>query len=186
MDVLTAIALAAPAGLNAYIPLLAVALADRFGFVALDAPYSLISEWWMIAVLGALLLIEFIADKVPAVDTVNDGIQTIVRPAAGGLLAVSAAGGADVPPAVLVVVGVLLAGTVHATKATARPAINAATGGTGAPVASVAEDAASAVLSVLALVVPILAAIVIAVGLVLMIWGIVRLRRRVRDRRPAP
>lgn len=180
MDVLTAIALAAPAGLNAYIPLLAVALANRYGFIALDRPYDLISDWWVIAILVTLLAIEVIADKVPAVDTVNDAIQTIVRPAAGGLLAVSASGAADVPPTVLIVVGVLLAGSVHAAKATARPAINAATGGTGAPLASIAEDVGSAALSGLALLAPIVAFGVVFLGLGVVYWGVVRLRRRMK------
>lgn len=180
MDVITAIALAAPAGLNAYIPLLSVAVADRFGFITLQEPYSLLSEWWMIGILAALLVVEIIADKVPAVDTFNDGIQTVVRPAAGGLLAVSAAGAADVPPAVLLVVGVLLAGSVHAAKASARPAINTATAGTGAPVASVAEDIVSALLSVMALIAPVVTVLVVALGMAAVVWGIVRLRRKLR------
>lgn len=180
VDVITAIALAAPAGLNAYIPLLAVALADRFGFIALQEPYSVLSEWWMIGILAALLVVEIIADKVPAVDTFNDGIQTVVRPAAGGLLAVSAAGAADVPPVVLVVVGVLLAGGVHAAKASARPAINTATAGTGAPFVSVAEDVMSAVLSVMALIAPAITALVVLLGLAAVVWGVIRLRRKVR------
>lgn len=180
MDVLTGIALAAPAGLNAYIPLLAVAVADRFGVIALAEPYSVLSEWWMIAILAVLLVIEFVADKVPAVDTVNDTIQTIVRPAAGGILAVSASGGAQVSPAVLLVAGVLLAGGVHAAKATARPVVNASTGGAGAPVASTAEDVGSLVMSVLAFIAPLLAIIVIAIFLGAAVWATVVLRRRLR------
>lgn len=180
MDVLTGIALAAPAGLNAYIPLLSVALADRLGIISLDAPFDVMSEWWMIAVLGVLLIVEFVADKVPAVDTVNDSIQTLIRPAAGGLLAVAASGGADVPPAVLVVAGVLLAGSVHAAKATARPAVNASTAGTGAPVASAVEDVGSVVMSVLAFVAPVLTVLVALVIIGAAVWVAMSIRRRLR------
>lgn len=180
MDVLTGIALAAPAGLNAYIPLLAVGLSQRFGWISLDSPYSILGDWWMLGVLAGLFVIEFVADKIPAVDTVNDGIQTVIRPAAGGLLAVAASGAADVPPTVLVVVGVLLAGSVHAAKASARPAINATTGGVGAPVASTAEDAGSVVLSVLAMLAPVLALVLVGLLLVLFAWGVVKLRRKAR------
>jgi hypothetical protein len=178
MDVLTGIALAAPAGLNAYIPLLAVAAADRLGVITLGQPYNLLSEWWMIAVLTVLLIVEFVADKVPAVDTVNDAVQTLVRPAAGGLLAVSAAGGAEVPPAVLVVIGVLLAGSVHAAKASARPAVNASTGGAGGPIASLTEDVGSVFLSVLAFVAPLLAVILVVAVLAFVAWAVLRFRRR--------
>lgn len=180
MDVLTGIALAAPAGLNAYIPLLTVALADRLGVISLEAPFDVMSEWWMIAVLGVLLVVEFVADKVPAVDTVNDAVQTVVRPAAGGLLAVAASGGADVAPAVLVVAGVLLAGSVHAAKATARPAVNATTAGAGAPVASTVEDLGSLAMSVLAFVAPVLAVVLILLLVAALVFAAVRLRRRAR------
>jgi uncharacterized membrane protein len=156
MDVITGIALAAPAGLNAYIPLLTVALAEKLGWIQLRQPFDILGEWWMIAIIAVLLIIEVVADKVPAVDSVNDAIQTFVRPAAGGILAVAAAGQGDIHPVLLVVVGVLMAGGVHAAKASARPVLNAASGGTAAPVASAAEDFGAAIMSVLAILVPLL------------------------------
>ncbi len=173
MDILTGLTLAAPAGLNAYIPLLVLGLAGRFGVIELTGPYTFLTEWWMLGIMAVLLAIEVVADKVPAVDTVNDTIQTIVRPVAGGLLAVSAAGVVKAPAVVLFVAGVLLAGSVHAAKASARPALNVASGGAGAPVVSVLEDVVSFVLSVLAILVPVLAAIGIAIMLFLF-WRLAR------------
>jgi len=125
MEAITGIALAAPAGLNAYIPLLAVALAQRFGFLELRPPFQLLGEWWMIAIIAALLAVEIVADKVPAVDHANDAVQTFLRPAAGGILAVAASGNAEVQPWLFVLVGVLLAGSVHAVKVAAGGATGA-------------------------------------------------------------
>lgn len=179
MELLTALGLSIPAGLNAYIPLLAVALAERFGWLQLSEPFAVMGEWWMIGIIGVLLLVELVADKVPAVDTVNDAIQTVVRPAAGGIVAVAAAGSVtDVSPWLLVLAGVLLAGGVHAAKATTRPAVNVATGGVGAPVMSVVEDVGALVMTVVALVAPILVAL-FAVVLGYFFW---RLWQRKRER----
>ena len=170
MELLTALGLAIPAGLNAYIPLLAVALAQQFELLQLKAPFDILGEWWMIAIIAVLLVIEIVADKVPAVDNVNDAIQTFVRPAAGGIVAVAVAGSAtDVAPWLLVLTGVLLAGGTHAVKATARPIVHVSTAGTGGPVVSTAEDAGAAVLSVVAILAPILVAFVLA-GLIYLLW----------------
>ena len=177
MDILTGLGLAIPAGLNAYIPLLTVAVAQRLGWIDLSQPYALLGEWWAIALIAVLLVVEVIADKVPAVDSVNDAIQTFVRPAAGGLLFVAAtAGSGRMHPVVWVVAGVLVAGGVHAAKATARPAVNAATGGAGAPVASFAEDVAAFASTVLALAAPLL------VGLTVVVVAVMLYGRRRRSR----
>jgi len=180
LDILSGLTLAAPAGVNAYIPLLAVALAERIGWLHLDAPYDVLGSWWIIAIIAVLLTVEVIADKVPAVDHVNDVIQTVVRPAAGGLLAVSASGHGSVSPIVLLVAGVLIAGGVHAVKATARPVVNVSTAGAGAPVVSTLEDIGAVIVTVLALLVPVIAAIVIITTVVLAIVLIRRWRRRHR------
>ena len=180
MDILSGLTLAAPAGVNAYIPLLAVALAERIGWLHLDAPYDVLGSWWIIAIIAVLLTVEVMADKIPAVDHVNDVIQTVVRPAAGGLLAVSASGHGSVSPIVLLVAGVLIAGGVHAVKATARPVVNVSTAGAGAPVVSTLEDIGAVIVTVLALLVPVIAAVVIITVVVVAIVTIRRWRRRHR------
>src|SRR5690606_15681754 len=105
--------------------------------------------------------IEFVADKIPAVDTVNDWLQTLVRPTAGGLAfgsSVTAETALVTDPAaflaenqwVPIAIGAVLALGVHTTKAISRPLLNAVTLGAAAPVASTAEDAGSVVLSLAA------------------------------------
>lgn len=185
MDVLTGITLAAPAGLNAYIPVLAVALAQRFGWLHMSGAYAHMGDWWFIALVTVLLCVEIVADKVPAVDHVNDAIQTFVRPAAGGLLAVAASGEGTLEPWLLLVAGVLIAGGVHAVKASARPVVNALTGGTGAPVASTVEDVGAAGISIMAIAAPVVAAVAILATLGGAVWGIARWRTR-RDRGGSP
>lgn len=182
----TAFGLAGSAGLNAYIPLLAVALAARFPladpFIKLEAPFDLLGSWWAIAILGVLLVIEVAADKIPAVDTINDGIQTFVRPAAGAILFAGSANViTEIHPILSLGAGLLVAGGVHATKSVARPVVTATTAGTGNWAVSTVEDVTAATVSIMALIVPILAAIVmiIFVGAVL-----VFLIRR-RQKRPA-
>lgn len=178
MELLTAIGLSIPAGLNAYIPLLAIALAEHFEWLELTEPYDILGQWWMIAIISVFLVIEIVADKVPAVDHVNDIIQTFVRPAAGGIVAVAVAGSAtDVSPWLIVLAGVILAGGVHAAKATTRPVVNATTAGTGAPVVSAVEDASAVLLSVAAIAAPYLVGFGIAV-LMYLFW---RLWSRKKD-----
>ena len=178
MDVLTGITLAAPAGVNAYIPLLAVALAERLGWVTLRQPFDVMGQWWFIALVAVLLTVELVADKVPAVDHVNDVIQTFVRPAAGGLVAVASSGQGRVEPWLLLGAGVLIAGGVHAVKASARPVINATTGGTGAPVVSTIEDVGAAGVSVMAILLPLITVLLVVCGLAVTVWGVWRWRRR--------
>jgi hypothetical protein len=164
MDLLTGIGLALPAGLNAYIPLLGVAMAERTGALRLPAPYSLLGQWWVILIITALLIVEILADKIPAVDHVNDLIQTVVRPVAGGLVMVATTGrlGASYP-IVMIVLGVVLAGGVHTVKAAARPVINGTTAGLGAPVASLSEDVMAVLSTAAAILAPLLVIVVIAV-----------------------
>ena len=180
MDILTSLGLAMPAGLNAYIPLLAVALAERFGWLDLREPLDILGSWWMIAIIVVLLIVEIVADKVPGVDHANDLVQSVVRPAAGAIVAVAASGsGSTVKPWVLVLMGVLLAGGVHMVKATTRPVVNATTAGVGAVAVSTVEDAGAAVMSVIAIALPILV-IVMLVGLLVLLVLLWRRRRRKR------
>jgi len=182
MDILTALGLSIPAGLNAYIPLLAVALAERFGWLSLREPLDVLGSWWMIAIIAVLLAVEIVADKIPAVDHVNDIVQSVIRPAAGGLVAVAGSGSASqVSPWLLVLMGVIFAGGVHAAKAATRTVVNASTGGLGAPVASTAEDTGAIALSAVAIAVPILVVFVVAV-LMFGAWWLWH-RERARHRR---
>lgn len=179
----TAFGLAGSAGLNAYIPLLAVALAARFPLadplIKLEAPFDLLGTWWAIAILGVLLAIEVAADKIPAVDTINDCIQTFVRPAAGAILFAGSANViTDIHPILSLAAGLMVAGGVHATKSVARPVVTATTAGTGNWAVSTVEDVTAVTVSFLALIVPIVAAIVMIVFVGAVIVFLVRRRQK--------
>jgi uncharacterized membrane protein len=99
--VLTGMGLSAAAGLNAYIPFLVVALIAKYtDLIVLPSAYGWIESWWAIGIGSALLLTEVVVDKVPAVDTVNDAVQTFIRPTMGGLLAAATAGAAELDKSV--------------------------------------------------------------------------------------
>ncbi len=182
LNVISAFGLAGASGLNAYIPLLIVAVAAHYPVdspvLKLAEPYNMIGEWWAILIISILLIIEMLVDKIPAVDTLNDGIQTFIRPAAGAILfAANANIITDVHPVVALVAGLLVAGGVHAVKTTARPVVTATTAGTGNWVVSLAEDITAVVMTVLAIFVPIIAAVLILVGMFFVIRFIRRRRR---------
>jgi len=179
LHVFTAFGLSSAAGLNAYVPLLVVALLARFtDLIELKAPWNALESPWTIGVLTVLLLIEIVADKVPAVDTVNDVIHTFIRPTAGAILFAASIGTAGKVDSVLAMIcGLLLAGGVHATKATARPVITAATAGTMNPVVSTIEDGVSLLVSIVAIVAPIVGVVLVVL---IAIWFIRFWRRRRR------
>jgi uncharacterized membrane protein len=178
MDILAAFGLSASAGLNAYIPLLVVSLLARFtNLIELSEPWSAMESWWIIGVLILLSLVEFFADKIPAVNHINDAIQTFIRPTAGAVLfAASANVVTEIHPILSLAAGLLVAGSVHAVKSAAvRPAITATTGGAANVPVSILEDVVSTVLSVLSVLLPVLVGIVL---LLLAIWIILWLSRR--------
>lgn len=179
--VLAAFGLSASAGLNAYIPLLVIALLARFtDFIQLSSPWDVITSWWIIGLLLLLSLIEFFADKVPAVNHANDAIQTFVRPVAGAIVFAAAANViTEVHPILALGAGVLVSGTVHTVKSAAvRPAVTATTGGAGNVPVSVAEDVFATFLSIIAIVVPILIFFLFIMVSALVVWLIYRRGKR--------
>jgi len=186
--------LAASAGLNAWMPLFLLGLADRF-IPAMQLPggWSWLSSDVALWIVGVLLVLEIIADKFPALDSINDIVQTVLRPASGGIVFGAGASAqtitVDDPTSfftdnawVPIVVGVGIALAVHVVKALGRIGANTVTGGLAAPVLSTAEDGASFLLAVAALVVPILA-LVLLIGLI--VTAVALARRRHARRRDA-
>lgn len=193
MGLSTAIGLATSAGLNAYIPLLAYGLLARYtDFVSLPEGWMWLTDPILLSIVGALLLIEIVADKAPAVDSVNDVIQTLIRPTSGGLMFASAFADETVSSGsvfsepktwVLLVVGFAVALAMHLFKTTARPAVNAGTAGLGAPVVSTAEEVVAASLTATAIFAPVLVLVVLAIVLAPVVWMVVKFRQRVDKRR---
>jgi Domain of unknown function (DUF4126) len=175
--------LSASAGLNAYIPLLVVSLAAKYtNWIHLEPPWDAMTSWWFIGVVLVLALIEFFADKAPLVNHINDIVQTFVRPAAGAIVFASNAGVVShVHPIIAVILGLLVAGTVHAAKSAAiRPVVTATTGGTANVVVSTLEDLLSAAISILAVVVPVIIAALIIILTATFVWWLWRRRATVQ------
>ena len=174
LGIFTAFGLSASAGLNAYIPLLVVGVIAHYfpNTLNLATPFDLLANPWILILLGVLVIIEMVADKVPAVNHINDLIQTVIRPVAGAIaFAASANVITDINPVLALACGLLVAGGVHTVKAAAvRPAVTAATGGVGNVPVSIAEDVISFLASVLAIILPIIIATILIVAFAFGIW----------------
>ena len=179
--IFTAFGLSASAGLNAYIPLLIVGLIGRYTeLMKLNAPWDTLSNPWIILMLSGLVIVEMLADRIPAVNHLNDLIQTLIRPAAGAVaFAASANVVTDVSPVLALACGLLVACSVHVAKAGAvRPMVTATTAGAGNIPVSIAEDIVSTVLSILAIVLPILVGTLMVVLAAFIIWWLYRRANR--------
>jgi hypothetical protein len=178
--ILSSFGLSSAAGLNAYLPLLVVALLSRFtDLIRLNEPFDALESWWTIGVLIVLGTIEFMADKIPVVDTINDLVQTLFRPVAGAILfAASSNVIADIHPVLAMVCGLLIAGTVHVAKTAVRPVVTATTGGTANPAVSTAEELLSAATAFLSVLFPAVIGLVLLLAVVIIGWWLWRLDRR--------
>ena len=157
LTIFSAFGLSASAGLNAYIPLLVVALMAKFtNWIHLEAPWDALTSWWIIGLLAILLIIEFFVDKIPVIDHVNDAIQTVIRPAAGAVVfAANTNVITNINPIVALALGLIMAGSVHATKSVVvRPVVGVASAGTAQVPVSIAEDATSTAVSIASIIAP--------------------------------
>lgn len=197
LEIVTGGALAVAAGLNAYIPILAIALLARFTeLISLPATWAWLENGWVIGVLAVLFVVEALVDKFPVLDTVNDVLQTVIRPASGGLafsIGVSSDTVAVADPEAFVqsgqlwpfLIGVGVALVPHLLKSLVRPILNLFTAGAGAALTSTLEDLGALVITVLAIVVPLLALVFVLVVMVLLVRRLVR-ARAARAARAAP
>ena len=193
MELLTGFGLATAAGLNAYIPLLVLGLLSRFtDLVTLPHAWAWLENGWVMSIVAVLLVVEVVADKIPALDSINDAIQTFVRPTAGGIVfgsGTAAETAAVTDPGAFahtgqwipVAIGVVTALAVSLTKSTVRPAANIATAGMAAPVLSTVEDIFSVGLVFAAILVPVL----VLVAVLALVWAVMRIVRRRRRRTAA-
>jgi hypothetical protein len=181
LGIFSAFGLSASAGLNAYIPLMVIAVIARYtNLFELQAPFDTLTNPWIMILLGVLIIFELLADSVPAVNHINDAIQTFIRPAAGAIaFASSAQVLTDVSPVLSLACGLLIAGGVHTVKAAAvRPAVTATTGGAANPLVSIAENIIATITSILAILIPVLVAILLGIALIVVVrWFFYRRRR---------
>ena len=171
------------AGINLYATVAILGLASRYGWVALPPQYQVFDNNWIIGTAIALYVIEFIADKIPWVDTVWDAVHTVIRPVGGAFIAVTTLG--DASPATETMVGLLggtLAAATHFGKAGTRVIANASPEPFSNWILSLLEDGFVVGLGFLALKYPAAAAIVVLAGVAMLIafasWIYRALKRR--------
>jgi len=156
------------AGVNLYATVAVLGLAARFDWVQLPEQFQVFNNPWVIGAAGVLYVVEFVADKIPWVDSIWDSVHTVIRPVGGALIAVAALG--DASPVTVGLIALL--------------------GGTAAAFtnwfASLAEDAFVIGLSLLTLKFPLLALLVSVTVLVMIGWLARRLWRWLRPGDPAP
>jgi len=162
-----AIALAACAGIRAWLPLLLAGGLHRAGLLQLGAGFDFLGSNRALMLFGVASVIEIVGDKIPAVDHGLDAISTVLRPLAGALLAASVLGRFADPLTALalgVAVGAPTAIVPHATKSGLRALSSVFTAGLANPVISLLEDLLALVMFLLAVLIP----IVMLLGLVLL------------------
>ncbi|WP_454854246.1 DUF4126 domain-containing protein [Promicromonospora soli] len=192
LELATGTGLALSAGLNAWIPLIFLGVLSRFtDLVQLPSTWAWLENGWVLAILTVLLVLEFVADKVPVLDSINDVVQTVIRPTAGGIA--FGAGSMSETTTVTdpstfvqsgqwipIVAGIVLALGTHAAKAGGRVVANTVSGGTAAPVVSAAEDVTSVGLGFLSVLAPLAiipVMVLFVVGVILLIRSLVKHRR---------
>ena len=179
-----AIALAASAGLRAWLPLLLAGSLARLGVLDLGPSFQFLASDKALVLFGVATAIELVGDKIPAVDHALDVIGTPLRPAAGALLAASVLGTVSDPLTALVLgtaVGAPSALVPHAAKTALRTVSTTLTGGLANPLLSFLEDAIALGTFILALLVPVLVVVLLAVTLYIAL----RLLRRRQSEAPA-
>jgi hypothetical protein len=173
-----AVALAACAGFRAWMPLLLAGALSKTGFLQLGPSFGFLATNKALAIFGLATVIEFLGDKIPAVDHALDGFSTFLRPAAGAVLAASVFGRIADPlqsAALGIAFGAPSALVPHVGKAALRAVSTTFTAGMGNPVLSLLEDVATVVLFVLAVLAPIA---VVAALVATAVWILRRLRPR--------
>lgn len=181
----TGLGLSSSAGLNAYLPLVIYNLAVRFGFLEVEGNFpEQMASWEALGIFSVLLFIEMIVDKVPLLDSVNDVINTVIRPAAGAALMIATTSELQgtVSPELIQIFALISGGTsaggVHAVKALGRPLVTGSTGGTGNFMVSFLEDVLALGVSLFAILLPFIILFLGIGTLLLGLWWIWELQRR--------
>jgi len=186
LDLTQLIALAAvlgfASGIRLYAVLLIVGLVGYAGWIALPTGLEILQHPIVLIAAGVMFLVEFVADKIPGVDSIWDGIQTFIRIPAGAALAAGVFGGLDSAAwtTAAALLGGTLAATSHFTKAGTRAAANTSPEPFSNVALSVAEDVAVGGLLWLVMTYPWIAAAIVGVLVVLAIWLLPKLFRFVR------
>ena len=170
-------------GIRLYAAVATLGLLGRFANLKLPGELDVLTNWWIIGIALALLLIEFFADKIPYLDTTWDVVHTFIRIPAGAVLAAVAFGDFDRRIQVVAfLIGGGLALSSHVTKASARAAINLSPEPVSNIVVSLTEDVVAIVSVLLAVFLPIVLIVLLGIFLAISIYlapGIIKRFRRV-------
>ncbi|MHC8493481.1 DUF4126 domain-containing protein [Thalassospira sp. SM2505] len=174
-------------GVNLYGTVVVLGMMNNFGFIDLPPDLQILASWWVLALAMFLYLIEFVADKIPVVDSVWDAVHTFIRIPAGALLAAGAMSGIDAglgdeaQTAISLLVGGTIAAGSHFTKAGSRVAINTSPEPVTNSIASVTEDVA--VFGALYTVVfhPVIFFVLFALFILLLIWLVPKIWRFIAE-----
>jgi hypothetical protein len=173
--------LAWASGLRLYLVVFALGLAGRLGYIELPAALQVLQHPWVIGTAGFLLVVEFLADKVPGIDSAWDAFHTFIRIPAGALLAAGATG--DTLSALTVAAGLLggtLAAGTHFAKSGGRALINASPEPFSNWGASLTEDALVLTGVWLAFAHPLVFLVLLAAFVALLIWLLPKLWRGIK------
>jgi hypothetical protein len=181
-SMLTSLGLGIGAGVNAYATFLVFGILGRFMPNLFEGDLaSFFASTPVLIFFGVMYMIEFVADKVPAIDHAWDVIHTFIRPLAGGVVALAAAN-PEMPKGLMVVAAVLSGGAAfgsHVAKASLRAGSTATTGGTANPFLSILEDLFVVVNSAVAIFLPLL---VVLLAVIVFVPAYLLLRRMMRRR----
>jgi hypothetical protein len=169
------------AGINLYATVAVLGLLQRYELARLPGELEVLANPWVIGVALALYVVEFVADKIPYVDTVWDALHTFIRVPAGAVLALAAT--AELHPAVRVIAlltGGTLALSTHGTKATVRAAANASPEPFSNWALSLTEDVLAVGAAALAVFSPLAILAVVLVFVVVAAWLLPKIVRRLR------
>jgi uncharacterized membrane protein len=168
-------------GINLYATVFTLGILERFHLVKLPGGLTMLGEWWVIGLAAILYVIEFVADKIPAVDTAWDAIHTFIRVPAGAVLAASAF--AEFDPAVKIaamIMGGGIALSSHGTKAATRLAANTSPEPFSNIALSLGEDALAFGSAILMAFYPVVILIVVVIFLIVALWLLPKIFRAVR------
>lgn len=169
-------------GINLYASVATLGLLGRFAHLQLPGELTALTSWWVIGVALALYLIEFIADKIPLIDSAWDAIHTFIRVPAGAVLAMATLGDFDTGiQAIAFLLGGGLALSSHGTKAATRAMINTTPEPVTNVVASVTEDFVAVSSVLLAVFYPLVLIVVVVVGLLISLIVLPRTIRYFRE-----
>lgn len=158
-------------GINLYATVSVLGLLQKFSAIKLPGGLEILDNWWIIGVAGALYLIEFVADKVPYVDSIWDVIHTFIRVPAGAVVAYAATTEMDHTATIIAtLLGGGLALSSHGTKAALRAGANLSPEPVSNWILSIVEDIIAFLGTIAAVFAPFVIAIVLVIFLIFFAW----------------